>query len=144
MNLRLLLIVSWLAAVAGDNMGYAIGRFGGGLVLRYGHYVLITKTWLRRVEGLVDRYGPIAVVAARFASVVRQLNGIVAGISLMRWWRFCFFNALGGVLWVGLWGVLFWLLGGASSNVFFAYSIITGIGVTLMLATVLLSHHLRR
>ncbi len=72
MNLRLLLIVSWLAAVAGDNMGYVIGRFGGRrLVLRYGHYVPITKARLRRVEGLVDRYGSIAVVAAWFVSVVR-------------------------------------------------------------------------
>src|SRR5262249_7493325 len=51
-------VIAVLAAVAGDNIGYAIGRFGGhALVLRYGKYVLITRERLDKAERFFGRYG---------------------------------------------------------------------------------------
>src|SRR5262249_20385474 len=51
-------IIAVLAAVVGDNIGYAIGRFGGhALVLRYGKYVLLTRERLDKAERFFGRYG---------------------------------------------------------------------------------------
>jgi membrane protein DedA with SNARE-associated domain len=100
-----LLVSAWLAAVAGDNIGFAIGRFGGRrLILRYGARIGITESRLARVEAFFRRFGAQIVLVARFFAVLRQLNGLVAGTVGMGWWRFLAFNALGAALWVSAWG----------------------------------------
>jgi membrane protein DedA with SNARE-associated domain len=145
MSLGAVLLVGWLAAVAGDNTGYLIGRFGGRrLVVRYGPYVLITRPRLRRVEEFVERYGVGVVTAARFLFLLRQLNGIVAGISLMPWWRFFICNVIGSALWVGFWGALFFLLGGIGREMLIGYFVISAIAPILMLVGTFASHRLRR
>jgi membrane protein DedA with SNARE-associated domain len=97
-------VVAFVAAVMGDNIGYAIGRIGGrALVLRWGRYVFITEERLERAEGFFDRHGAWIVTIARFLEGLRQANGIIAGISRMHWLRFVAFNALGAALWVGTW-----------------------------------------
>jgi membrane protein DedA with SNARE-associated domain len=112
MHIVPVLLVACVAAVTGDNIGYAIGRFGGRkLVLRHGRYALITEQRLQKAEGFFRRYGGAVVVAARFLAGLRQLNGIVAGTVKMRWRRFLIYNMLGALLWVGFWGVLFYELG---------------------------------
>ena len=105
LHLAPLLISAWLAAVLGDNIGFAIGRFGGrALVVRHGARIGITESRFARVEGFFHRYGGQVVLLARFFAVVRQLNGIVAGTAGMRWWRFLACNAAGAALWVSAWG----------------------------------------
>ena len=117
MHIVPLLVTACIAAVTGDNMGYAIGRFGGRrLVFRYGRYVLITEERLRKAEGFFGRYGGAVVVMARFLAVLRQLNGIVAGTVKMSWYRFLLYNMLGAALWVTFWGMLFYELGESASS----------------------------
>ena len=112
MHIVTLLVTACIAAITGDNIGYAIGRFGGRrLVFRYGRYVLITEERLQKAEGFFGRYGGAVVVMARFFAVLRQLNGIVAGTAKMSWWRFLLYNMLGAALWVTFWGTLFYELG---------------------------------
>lgn len=105
LDLALVLGLSWAAAVLGDNVGYAIGHFGGHkLLLRYGKRVGLRADRLARVEAIFDERGGWIVMVARFFDVLRQLNGIVAGSTGMHWWRFVMFNAIGAALWVGVWG----------------------------------------
>jgi membrane protein DedA with SNARE-associated domain len=112
MPIWLLLPSAWLAAVLGDNIGYALGRFGGRrLVLRFGAAVRVREAHLARVERFFARYGKAVVVAARFFALLRQLNGIVAGLGAMAWWPFLAYNGLGAALWVGVWGLGVFLLG---------------------------------
>jgi membrane protein DedA with SNARE-associated domain len=107
-----LLVTAWGAAVLGDNIGYAIGRFGGRrLILRHGRHIGITERRLVRVEKFFGRYGAGVVLAARFFAVLRQLNGLVAGAAGMGWWRFLAYNALGAAVWVGVWGIGVYVLG---------------------------------
>jgi membrane protein DedA with SNARE-associated domain len=107
-----LMAVAWIAAVLGDNIGYAIGRFGGRqLVLRFGRHLGITDERLDRVESFFARYGGAVVLFARFFVVLRQLNGIVAGTLGMGWWRFAAFNGAGAALWVALWTLGVYALG---------------------------------
>jgi len=111
LNIYVLLILAWVGAVVGDNIGYLIGRTGGQrLMVRYGTRFGITDARLTRVEAFFHRYGAWVIVFARFVLVLRQFNGIVAGTLGMHWLRFVTLNALGAALWVAFWGILsFWL-----------------------------------
>ena len=55
------------------------------------------------IEKIFAQYGGATVLFARFFSILRQLNGIVAGTLGMSWWRFLLFNAIGAALWVAVW-----------------------------------------
>jgi membrane protein DedA with SNARE-associated domain len=104
MSLSALLVSAWVGAVIGDNLGYLIGRkLGRTTVLRYGAKVGLTDERFRGIESTYIRYGYVTVVFARFFSVLRQLNGILAGILGMSWWRFALFDAVGAALWVMVW-----------------------------------------
>jgi len=97
-------LIALAAAVLGDNTGYAIGRFGGrALVLRYGRYVLLTEARLDKAESFFNRHGGKIVTIARFIEGLRQANGVIAGVTGMRWPRFLAFNVLGAALWVAVW-----------------------------------------
>jgi membrane protein DedA with SNARE-associated domain len=97
-------LIAFLAAVTGDNIGYAIGRFGGRrLVDRFGRYVLLTRERVDRATAFFERHGGKIVAIARFIEGLRQANGIIAGITEMHWLRIVAFNALGAALWVGVW-----------------------------------------
>ena len=97
-------ILAFLAAVTGDNIGFAIGHFGGRrLVERWGRYVLLTPERLDKATGFFERRGASIIVIARFVEGLRQANGIVAGTTGMHWARFLAFNAIGAALWVAVW-----------------------------------------
>ena len=81
-----LLLSAWGAAVLGDNIGYGIGRYGGRrLILHHGRHVGLRAQHLEKVERFFAHYGGGIVVAARFFDVLRQLNGVVTGLSGMPW-----------------------------------------------------------
>jgi membrane protein DedA with SNARE-associated domain len=112
MNIVLLIGAIWSAAVVGDNVGYAVGLFGGRrLVLRHGARIGITEPRLAKVEGVFRRYGGEIVMVARFFVGLRQLNGIIAGTVAMPWPRFLLYNAVGAALWTGVWGFGSYVLG---------------------------------
>lgn len=105
-------VIALAAAVLGDNVGYAIGRFGGReLALRFGRYVLLTEERLDKAEAFFTRHGGKIVTVARFIEGLRQANGIIAGITGMRWLKFLAFNALGAALWVATWTSVGYLAG---------------------------------
>jgi len=105
-------VIGFAAAVLGDNVGYAIGRFGGRtLVLRFGRYVMLTEERLSRAESFFTRHGGKIVIVARYIEGLRQANGIIAGITRMPWLRFLAFNALGAALWVSTWTTVGYLAG---------------------------------
>ena len=105
-------VVAFLAAVLGDNIGYWIGARGGrSLVHRFGKYIFITPERLERAEKFFARRGNRVVVVARFIDGLRQLNGVIAGITAMPWRTFLVYNAIGAALWVGWWTTVSYLLG---------------------------------
>ncbi len=116
-------LIAVAAAVVGDNIGYAVGFFGGrALVLRFGKYVLLTGERLDKAERFFERYGGAVVAGARFIEGLRQANGIVAGTIRMPWLRFLAFNALGAVLWVGTWASVGYLAGNHITAIYNAVS----------------------
>jgi membrane protein DedA with SNARE-associated domain len=112
-------VIALAAAIIGDNIGYAIGRFGGrALVLRYGRYILLTAGRLDKAEAFFARHGGKVVTVARFLEGLRQANGIIAGIAGMPWPKFFAYNALGAVLWVALWASVGDLAGGHLGTIY--------------------------
>ncbi len=112
LNLAIVLALGFVAAVGGDNIGYAIGHYGGRpLVLRFGRHVFLTRERLAATERFFAHRGNLVVPVARFIDGLRQANGIVAGLAQMTWWRFLAYNALGAAAWVGLWVLAGYLAG---------------------------------
>ncbi|MGH8283573.1 MAG: DedA family protein [Gammaproteobacteria bacterium] len=106
LNITLVLLTAFLAAVIGDGCGYWIGYLGGRrLILRFGKYLRIGEPQVRRMENAFLKYGGWFVSFARFFEVLRQVNGIVAGAAAMPFRRFLLFNAGGALLWVAVWGL---------------------------------------
>ncbi|MEU7055921.1 DedA family protein [Streptomyces sp. NPDC046197] len=112
LNVGAVAAIAFVAAVAGDNIGYLIGRSGGrAFVHRWGRYVFLTPERFRAAERFFAHHGGKIVTVARFIEGLRQANGIIAGTSGMPWRRFLAFNALGAALWVGLWTTLAYIAG---------------------------------
>ncbi len=112
MDIAPLLGAVWLAAVLGDNVGYAIGLWGGRrLVLRHGARVGLTEPRLAKVEAFFRRFGGEVVLVARFFVLLRQFNGITAGTVGMPWPKFLLYNAIGAALWTAVWGFGAYLAG---------------------------------
>src|ERR1700733_12867317 len=112
-------VIAWVCAVIGDNIGFAIGHFGGRrLALKYGKYIFLTPKRLDKAEQFFEHHGGKIIVAARFIEGLRQANGIVAGITGMHWKRFIPFNALGAALWVGLWVSVGYLAGSHITTIY--------------------------
>lgn len=112
MNIAVVFLVATLAAIIGDNLGFAVGRFGGRpLAERFGRYIFLTPERLDRAEHFFNTHGGKVVTVARFIDGLRQVNGLLAGIAGMAWLRFLAYNALGAVLWVGAWCMLGYLAG---------------------------------
>jgi len=138
LNIVLVGLLALLAAVTGDNIGFAIGRFGGRrLVERFGRYVLLTPERLDRATDFFERRGASVIVVARFIEGLRQANGIIAGITGMHWARFLAFNALGAALWVGVWTTVGYASGSHIGAIYHAvtrYTLYFAIAVVLVLA----------
>jgi membrane protein DedA with SNARE-associated domain len=102
LNVFLVGLLAFVAAVIGDNIGFAIGHFGGRrLVERFGRYILLTPERLDKATGFFERQETVAV--ARFIEGLGQANGIIAGITGMHWAKFLAFSAPGAALRVAVW-----------------------------------------
>jgi membrane protein DedA with SNARE-associated domain len=137
-NIVALGVVAFVAAVTGDNIGFAIGHFGGrALALRFGKYVFLTEERLDKAEAFFDRRGSIVITFARFVEGLRQANGIIAGITGMHWLRFLIFNAIGAALWVGTWVTIGYFAGSNIATVYhyitlYSYYVLAGLVVLIV------------
>jgi membrane protein DedA with SNARE-associated domain len=148
LNIVAIGLLGFLAATAGDNIGFAIGHFGGRrLVLRFGRYVLLTEQRLDKTADVFTRHGGKIVAVARFIDGLRQVNGIIAGLVGMPWWRFLAFNALGAALWVGLWTTVGYLAGnhiGVLYDQFHHYELYLLIAAVVVTVGLIIRHLVRR
>ena len=148
LNVVVVGLVGFVAAVIGDNIGFAIGHFGGrALALRWGKYIFLTEERLDKAEYFFDHQGARIIIVARFIEGLRQANGIIAGITGMHWRRFLVFNAIGAALWVGTWVSLGYLAGNHISTIYHdvsRYSLYALIALVVVLVAVIIRHVMRR
>ena len=102
-DLWVLLVTIPIAAILGDQLGYAIGRKTGPAVFRRPESRFFKQEYVDRSREYFDRYGGRTVVIARFVPIVRTVVPVMAGVSRMDYRTFLLFNIVGGILWgVGL------------------------------------------
>ncbi|MBL7260233.1 DedA family protein [Paractinoplanes lichenicola] len=92
------LLVS-IAAVAGDQFGYAFGRRFGPSLFRRPDSRLFKQQNLTRAQEFFAKYGARSIVLARFVPIVRTFTPIVAGASHMHYRTFLVYNLIGGTVW---------------------------------------------
>lgn len=112
LSIQWVIVAAAIGAIAGDNIGYLVGRHGGRpLVERYGPYIRIHAEHLDRAQVFFERYGDRTVFFGRFVAVLRAWAAFLAGVNHMPWRRFLLFNAAGGILWATVYGLLGYVLG---------------------------------
>jgi membrane-associated protein len=94
-----LLVGTFIAAVAGDQVGYVIGRRAGPAIFNRPDSRLFKQENVDKAHGFFERYGAKTIVLARFVPVVRTFVPVVAGVSNMQYRTFVTFNLVGGFLW---------------------------------------------
>ena len=101
LRLGMVLAVGVVSAVAGDAIGYWLGRrYGRAAIERYGAWAFVTPARLGKVSRFVSRYGAWAVFGARFVAGLRFLAGPLAGATGLRPLTFAVANVLGALLFV--------------------------------------------
>ena len=101
LDVRILMLVLFGAAVAGDNTNYWIGRLVGPRVFSQDAGRFFRREHLERTQHFYERYGGRTVIIARFVPIVRTFAPFVAGVGRMHYPRFLAFSVVGTVLWVG-------------------------------------------
>jgi membrane-associated protein len=96
----LLIVLLGLAAVAGDNTGYALGYHLGPRIFNRDDSRFFRKDHLVRTQHFYKKYGVKTIVIARFVPLVRTFAPTVAGVGKMRYLTFLTFSILGGFGWV--------------------------------------------
>lgn len=102
-NIAILSLGCFVAAVAGDSVGYFIGQKFGKRLYERKNSKLFNKDHLVQAQKFYDKHGGKAIILARFMPVIRTFAPVVAGMADMKYQTFLTFNLVGGFLWaVGL------------------------------------------
>lgn len=100
LSLTTIILITIPAGILGDALGYYIGRYYGRAWLeKYGPRIRVTPRHLEKSEALFQRFGPFALVIARFSFLTRAVGPILAGMAKMRARVFWPINVLGALAW---------------------------------------------
>jgi membrane-associated protein len=99
LNVAALLALLSIAAVAGDTINYAVGRWLGPRAFTIDKWFL-KHEHLERTQRFYERHGGKTIVLARFVPIVRTFAPFVAGVGRMHYPQFLFYNVVGGLAWV--------------------------------------------
>lgn len=109
LSLPSVIAVVALAAIAGDNVGYHIGKRYGRQLFRKPDGLIFRQEYVQRAEAFYERFGSRTMLVAHFIPVVRTFVPPVAGVAKMRYGKFVLFDAIGDIAWaisvtlVGYW-----------------------------------------
>ena len=97
--LWVLLVLLPIAAIAGNLVGYWIGRTAGPAVFDRPDSRFFKARHVERAQEFFDRNGARTIVLARFVPVVRTLATVMAGAARMDFRRFAIYSVIGGLAW---------------------------------------------
>jgi membrane-associated protein len=99
-NLYLLAALLMCAAIAGDNVGYFLGKHSGPRIFSRPQSRFFHPDHLKRTRIFYEKYGARAIVYARFIPIIRTCTPFVSGVAEMPYARFLLFSLFGGTLWI--------------------------------------------
>ena len=147
-DIHIFAILVFLAAVAGDSVGYSFGRKVGRKLFERDNSRFFKKKYLVQTEAFYAKHGSLTIVLARFVPVVRTFAPIVAGASEMHYRTFLLFNLIGGFLWSSIFVYLGYYAGEfltrAGINIEIAALIIIFLSVSPMIVHALRQENTRK
>jgi membrane protein DedA with SNARE-associated domain len=145
LQIEVVIALAAVAAIVGDNIGYLIGRKGGRWILeRPGRFERQRGEVLRVGEPFFERHGPKAVYFGRFLLGLRVWASWLAGATHMPWRSFVLWNALGGISWALLIGLIAYFLGHSASNAIEAFGLYGLAAVLVGAITFVVAHRRHR
>jgi membrane-associated protein len=104
-DIHLLVVTLWIAAVLGDSLNYGIGHYVGPKAFnrrqetRLGRW--LKPEYLERTHRFYEKYGGFTIIICRFVPIVRTFAPFLAGVGAMSYRKFLTYNVIGGAAWVG-------------------------------------------
>ena len=111
-NILVVYITLFLAAIAGDTVNYWIGHTIGAKVFNKDNSKIFKKEYLEKTREFYEKHGAKAIILARFLPILRTFAPFVAGVGKMHYQTFILFNILGAFLWVTLFTFMGFFFGG--------------------------------
>lgn len=102
LDVHLLVLVLAIAAILGDTVNYAVGRYLGPKVFERPDSRWLRKEHLARTQRFYERYGGVTIIIARFVPIVRTFAPFLAGVAAMAYPRFLAYNVVGGAMWIAI------------------------------------------
>jgi membrane-associated protein len=102
LHLPTTLIALFLAAVAGNMVGYEIGRRNGHKLFKNPDSIFLNKENIDKAQNFFKEHGGKTIILARFVPIVRTLSSPLAGMGHMDYTKFMLYNIIGALLWVPL------------------------------------------
>lgn len=93
------IVVVAVAAIAGDNTGYFIGRKLGPRVFSKPDGIVFRKDHIEKAEKFYEKYGAKTLLISHFLPIVRTFQPLLAGVAKMPYRRFVTFNIVGDIFW---------------------------------------------
>ena len=147
MNPYLVIASAALGAIAGQAVGYSIGRGLGTRVLRrYGPKFGLPVRRLALGRLLFRRHGVKLVIVGRFIIVVRTIGALLAGANAMESWRFMAANIVGSLAWASLYGIMVSELGNSMSQMAgpIGFAVAAGAALLAFLGWLVMRHQEKR
>jgi membrane-associated protein len=101
LDVRLLLLLLFIAAVVGDTVNYWIGAYVGPRAFS-GDVRYLRREYLDRTHTFYEKHGGKTIILARFVPIIRTFAPFVAGVGSMSYGKFIAYNLTGAALWVGM------------------------------------------
>lgn len=98
-SLTAFLVVTPLAAIAGNLVGYAIGYRAGPLVFDRPQSRMFRPEYVERSHRFFERFGSWTILVGRFVPIVRTVVSVMAGVGRMRFPLYLLWSVVGGVIW---------------------------------------------
>lgn len=112
LNIVLIIVVLFVAAVVGDAVGYQLGKRAGPPIFSRPDSRFFKQEHLLRTKAFYEKHGGKTIIYARFVPIIRTFAPFVAGVAGMSYSRFLSFNIFGGLGWVMSMTMAGYLLGG--------------------------------
>jgi membrane-associated protein len=104
-DIHLLVITLWAAAVLGDSLNYGVGHYVGPKAFNRPHETRLGRwlkpEYLERTHRFYEKYGGFTIIIGRFVPIVRTFAPFLAGVGAMTYRKFLTFNVIGAAAWVG-------------------------------------------
>ena len=102
LEVNILALIVFAAAVLGDSSNYAIGHYFGKRLFSNPNSKVFKQSYLDKTHDFYKKYGGKTIIIARFVPIVRTFAPFVAGMGKMHYYYFMLYNVVGGALWVAL------------------------------------------